>query len=486
MRVKTLSRRFGITASLGALLLSVSAYSAVSEARGSAEMVRPESSAAQVLLAMRNQNATPSAMAVDPVTEWNQEAARLTVLTSSGLAPVQQTRAMAIVQAAVHDAVNGITGEYATYLSPGPAPANASPEAAAIAAAHHALRDLFVSQAGALDALYSTSLSGRGLSADDPGVGYGRLAAAAILAARADDGSAQAQYLYTAPGAGTPGVWVPISGAANAQALLPGWGGVTPFVLKSGSQFRPDPPPALDSEQYAEDYNEVKLVGALNSTVRTSEQTQIARFWLASPTAIWNPVLRQVVASRDLDLSAKARAYALFYLAASDASVACWDAKYAYNFWRPQAAIRGGDSDGNDLTVGDENWLPLHPTPRHPEYPSGHTSNSGAMATILAHLFGDDPGVRIEVTLPQPSPPTPITRRWNSFSEGLEEVIDARVYSGIHFRTADEVGARLGRQVAHFVSTQALRSCRKGGHGCAPPGHRKISKSADGRAVQKQ
>ncbi|MCA1850561.1 MAG: vanadium-dependent haloperoxidase, partial [Acidobacteria bacterium] len=347
MKVRTLGNGLALAIGLGALLLGCTAYPPVSEARGAGDAARRESPAGRTAAATRSLSAAPAAQASDPVTEWNREAARLTLSTPpaipAALAPVEQTRVMAIIQVAVHDAVNGITGEYATYLSPGPAPANASPEAAAVAAAHHALRNLFVSQAGSLDALYFDSLAAHGLSADDPGVGYGRNAAAATLAARANDLSAQAQYPYTAPGAGLPGVWVPVSSAPNAQALLPGWGSVTPFVLRSGSQFRPDPPPALDSEQYAKDYDEIKIIGAQNSPVRTAEQTRIAQFWLASPTAIWNPVLRQVIAARDLDLSAKARAFALFYLAASDASVACWDAKYAYNYWRPQAAIRGGD-----------------------------------------------------------------------------------------------------------------------------------------------
>ena len=473
MKVRTRSRGFVIAISLGVALSCARAYPSGSEATAATPTAQSELSGTPTMTAL-------PAQASDAVTEWNQEAVRLTLLPASALAPVQQTRVMAIVQVAVHDAVNGITGKYATYLSPGPAPQNASPEAAAIAAAHHALRSLFGSQgsqAASLDALYAASLAAHGLSADDPGIEYGRSAAAAILAARADDLSAQAQFPYTAPGAGLPGVWVPISSAPNAQALLPGWGGVTPFVLRSGSQFRPDPPPALDSEQYAQDYNEIKIVGASNSPVRTQEQTQIAQFWLASPTAIWNPVLRQVVATRALDLSAKARAFALFYLAASDASVACWDAKYTYNFWRPQPAIRGGDSDGNDLTAGDAAWTPLHPTPRHPEYPSGHTANSGAMATILGLLFGDDPGVQIEVTLPQPPPAPPITRQWDTFDEGIEEVIDARVYSGIHFRTSDEVGARMGRQVARFVSTHALRPCPRGRYQCSaqePKGRAKM------------
>ena len=172
------------------------------------------------------------------------------LVTGVGPPPVQQTCVMAIIQVAVHDAVNGITGEYATYLSTGPVPENASPEAAAIAAAHHALRNLFGSQAASLDTLYEASLAAHALSEDDPGIEYGRSAAAAILASRANDHSAQAQFHYTVPGAGTPGVWVRLN---NAPALLPGWANVTPFVLRSGSQFRPDAPPALDSEQYAMD-----------------------------------------------------------------------------------------------------------------------------------------------------------------------------------------------------------------------------------------
>jgi hypothetical protein len=392
------------------------------------------------------------AQATDVVIEWNQQAAALAVLPASALAPVQQTRVMAIVQVAVHDAVNGITGEYETYLSPAPAPEGASPEAAAIAAAHHTLRNLFPGSATLLDERYVNSLAANGLSPLDQGIEYGRAAAAAILSLRANDHASEAQFNYDAPRAGEPGVWVRLN---NAPALLPGFGNVTPFVLRSGSQFRPEAPPALDSEQYAKDYNEIKDIGIATGSSRSAEQSQIATFWRASPTAIWNPVLTQVVMTRNLDLSAKARVFALFYLAAGDASIACWEAKYFYNFWRPQPAIRSGDLDGNDLTVGNATWPPFVATPPHPEYPSGHTANSSAMAKILVAEFGDNPGVPIAVTL------SGITRSWNTFSEALDEVIDARVYSGIHFRNSDTVGARMGRQIAQFVSTHALRKRSK-------------------------
>jgi len=388
------------------------------------------------------------AIATDVVTEWNQQAVSLTLAPASALSPVEQTRVMAIFQLAVHDAVNGITGAYETYLSPTGAPENASPEAAAIAAAHHALKNLFSGNDAMLDALYITSLASHGLTSSDPGIEFGRAAAAAILAVRANDHSKEAQFAYDAPGAGNPGVWVRLN---NAPALLPGWGNVTPFVLRSASQFDPGPPPALDSDTYARDFNEIKQIGVNLGSTRTTEQSQIAQFWRASPTTIWNNVLTQVVQTRNLNLSEEARLFALFYLAAADASIACWGTKYEYNFWRPQPAIMSGDVDGNDATVGTSPWQPFLPTPPHPEYPSAHSTNSSAMAKILALEFEDNPGVPITVTL------SGITRQWNSFSEGVQEVIDARVYSGIHFRNSDEVGARMGRQIAQFVSRHALR-----------------------------
>jgi hypothetical protein len=436
MNPKTLKRRLGLVVSVGIALSMMPSYF---------------SAAGRSKQAFANPNVIPMVPATDVVLDWNQQAVGLTLNVVPALAPINQSRVMAIFQVAVHDAINGITGEYETYLSPPSPPDNASPVAAAIAAAHHALKNLFPGNDAVLDDHFVNSLAANGLSLTDPGIEFGRAAAAAILSARANDHSSEAQFDYTAPGAGTPGVWVRIN---NAPALLPGWGNVTPFVLRSGSQFRPDAPPALDSERYATDYNEIKQIGVDVGSPRSVEQTQIARFWRASPTAIWNPVLTQVVQTRNLDLSEKARVFALFYLAAADASIACWDAKYAYNFWRPETAIRNGDLDFNDLTAGNPTWLPFVPTPPHPEYPSGHATNSSAMAKILTSAFDDTPGITMVVTL------SGITRSWTSFSQAVDEVIDARVYSGIHFRNSDEVGARLGRQVAQFVSTHALRRAR--------------------------
>jgi hypothetical protein len=453
MKVKKWSKGLLISILVSAVLLGTSGYAATCELTSPGTVANQSFAPLTVTDPMFG--STPRFVqpiqAGAVIMEWNQEAARLTLLPASNLAPVQHARVMAIVQVAIHDAVNGITKDYETYLSPGPAPENASPEAAAIAAAHHALVNLFSGHAASLETFYANSLSVHGLLDSDPGIEYGRSAAAAILTLRASDNSAQAQFNYSAPGAGTAGIWVPLT---SVPALLPGWGDVTPFVIRSASQFSPEPPPALDSERYARDYNEIKAIGKLNSPTRTSLQTQIATFWRASPTAIWNPVIQQVVAARNPDLSSTARTFALVYLAVADASIACWEAKYTYNFWRPQPAINNGDVDGNDLTAGDATWTPLFATPPHPEYTSGHSTNSSAMATILELLFEDNPGVPITVTI------SGITRQWDTFSAGVDEVIDARVYSGIHFRSADEVGAKTGRQIARFVSAHALRPCR--------------------------
>jgi hypothetical protein len=179
-------------------------------------------------------------------------------------------------------------------------------------------------------------------------------------------------------------VWVRLT---NAPALLPGWGNVTPFVLRSGSQFRPEAPPSLDSEHYAKDYNEIKSIGVATGSNRTVAQSQIALFWRASPTAIWNPVLRRLVLTRNFDLSQNARLFALFYVAAADASIACWEAKYHYNFWRPQPAIVNGDLDGNGSTAGNVAWQPFIATPPHRHIRSIHQDTRQTVLRWPGFLF---------------------------------------------------------------------------------------------------
>ena len=384
-----------------------------------------------------------------PVMEWNQYALQATMAAAQGALP--QIRSMAIVHASMHDAVNGITGEYRTYLPAPAATVGASPEAAAIAAANYALTQLFPSQGW--DTRLEPSLATCGLTLTNPGVVVGRAAAAAVLASRpVDEVKQAADDGYVAPGAGLPGVWVKVGDAP--PPVSPKWGHMKTWVIESGSQFRPDAPPALDSGRYTRDFNEVQALGALAGSARTLEQTNIAIFWDGSPSAIWNSVARGVIAARGLNLSSAARAFALMYIAGADASIACFDAKYTYNFWRPITAIRRADEDGNGETMRDLGWESLIHTHQHPEYPSGHSTNSSAMANVLMLLFGDDPGVPIVAASPR-NPTFP--RFWTTFSEGVGEVIDARIYIGFHFRTSDETGARLGRQVARFVVNHALR-----------------------------
>ena len=419
------------------------------------------------------------------IKEWNTRAVNMTLSATPLPAPAAQTRLMAIYSLAVHDAVNGITREYETYLPPPVAvPDGASEKAAAIAASYRALCGLFPSQCTALLPVFQQSLIDHGVTEADPGVNYGFQAAQAILDLRSTDGAAQAQFVVpqmnSAPPFTLPGAFQLLSGQLvnNVhQPLLPGWGNVTPFVLRSGSQFRPEAPPALDSEVYTRDYNEVKAIGrSQNACIPTqtglgncqteeqAERMRIALFWRdGSPVRVWNQPLQVLATAAGLDISTSARTYALLHTAAADSSIACWEAKYGipgvsggYNAWRPRSAINRGAEDGNPLTDADPSWNSAHSTPTHPEYPSGHTTNSTAMATILALTFGDEPGTPIVSSVPAVG----ITRTWNSFTKAADEVIDARVYSGIHFRNTDEVGSRLGGQVAHFVYTHALRPCK--------------------------
>jgi hypothetical protein len=391
------------------------------------------------------------AAAQNVVVDWN--AIAITAAGAAGQNALMQKRSFAITSVAVSDAVNAITNEYTRYASRLTPPSGSSTTAAAIGAGYRALTQLLPSQAQFLSTMLAQSLAKFGVSPGDPGFAFGEAVADEIVALRAADGAALAQYPYTAPNAGAPGAWVPTP-PAFAPALLPGWGSVQPWVLESAAQFRPAEGPDLTSDRYARDVNEVKEVGALNSATRTAEQTHIARFWLASAALVWNPVLRQVVRGLGLDESEAARDFALMNVAGADARIACWDAKYAFNFWRPVTAIQRADEDGNPATQADPAWTPLVATPTFPEYVSGHTTVSGAMSTVLRLLFDDDPGVAFTAT----SPTDPgFERHWTTFSEGLREVIDARVYSGIHFRSSDERGARLGRQVARFAVTHALR-----------------------------
>ena len=391
------------------------------------------------------------ASAQNIVVDWNAFA--VTAAGAAGQNGQLQDRSVAITSVAVSDAVNAITRKFTRYGSRQTPPRGASTTAAAAGAAHRALTQLLPSQTQFLDTMLAQSLAKFGVSPGDPGFGFGEAVADEIVAMRAADGAALAQYPYTPPNAGAPGVWVPTP-PAFAAALLPGWGLVLPWVLESGAQFRPERSPDLTSRRYGRDLNEVKEIGALNSATRTAEQTNIARFWVAPAVVIWNAVLRQVALELGLHESEAARDFALMNVAGADARIACWDTKYAFNFWRPITAIQRANEDGNPATDADSAWTPLIATPNFPEFVSAHTSVSSAMATVLRLLFDDDPGVVFTATSPTNAG---FERHWATFSEGVREAIDARVYSGIHFRSSDERGARLGRQVGRFAATHAFK-----------------------------
>jgi hypothetical protein len=229
--------------------------------------------------------------------------------------------------------------------------------------------------------------------------------------------------------------------------------------MRRGSQFRVPPPPPVNSDVYVQDVEEVRSVGAVNSLVRTPDQTDVAKWWSPSAVILWNPIARQVAAAKGLSISENARLFALLNVAAADAAIACYESKYAYNVWRPISAIRS--ADGIHLPA-DPTWTPFLATPAFPEYPSAHNEISGAMAQILVALFGDDPGVTM---VAQSSGNPTFDRLWTRFSQGMDEVINARVWEGIHFRNSDEQGMRAGRCAAQFIVRHALRARDDDGDG---------------------
>jgi hypothetical protein len=276
------------------------------------------------------------------------------------------------------------------------------------------------------------------------GVQWGQGVAEAILSWRSTDGFTPTPPPYL--GGNEPGQWRPTP-PAFAPGLLPQWATMTPWGILAPDSFRPAGPPALDSEQYAEEFNEVKAMGSLGSTLRTADQTDFCQFWQAStPTFLWTRVALDLIAGTDNGLSDNARLLATMSLATADALITCWDAKYFYSFWRPVTAIRLADTDGNDDTSEDLSWTPLLVTPPFPEYTSGHSSASSAAATVLADFFGDQTSftVKSHTNLGW-------VRSFTSFSAAVDEVANARVFAGIHFRGACNVATGVGSDVAAYI-----------------------------------
>jgi hypothetical protein len=386
----------------------------------------------------------------DVVTDWNQTA--INAVVASGAGGAVQARSMAIVHAAIYDAVNAIDRRHTVYAVDVKAPPGASLEAAAATAAYGVLSKLYWLQTAAFDVALEASLAAMpdGQSKTD-GMAVGKAVAEKIVVLRGQDGS-NANVAYT-PGTG-PGVYQ-LTPPALAAVAVPHWGTVQPFMLKHANQFPLEGPPALTSAEFAKDFGEVKSLGAKNATMRTRDQTDAARFWTISGVVTDNVAAQLVAAQRGNSIIENARLFALLNMAGADAYIACWEAKYRYNFWRPVTAIRNADSAGNAALAADPNWEPLLPTPAHPEYPSGHAVYSGATERVLQEFFGD------KVNFSLTNPAVNITRTYQSFSQMGTEVVDARVWGGIHYRTSDVQAAELGRKVAEYGIQNVLRPVEK-------------------------
>jgi len=389
----------------------------------------------------------------DAVTDWNAIAVDTFVANKQN--PFAQARYGAIVQVAVFEAVNAITGDYQPYLGTITAPPGASAEAAAIEAAYAVLNAYFPS--AALDAQRANSLAQipDGQAKID-GIVTGDAAAAAIVALRANDGSSPP--LFKTPGVPVPGEWqaTPSCPVVNGTAvgILFQWQYVTPFGISSASDFLLDPPPALTSNKYAKTYNQVMTVGSVDSTERPPDRASVALFYAAtSSTQVFDQAARQVSQEQGRSLSENARALALTNMANNDSLVATLVNKYHYNFWRPETAIHAGDTDGNPNTDPDPSYAPFIVTPCFPSYPSAHGSASNAAAEVMRRLYGE---AGHSITLTNPAVPD-IVMNYTSFRQITDDISDARVYGGIHFRTDQTAGAQLGRAIGAAVYKNNLR-----------------------------
>ncbi len=381
----------------------------------------------------------------DVVTDWNNAA--LDAIRAGRTAPPIASRNLAILHASIYDAVNGIDRTHESYLVPSAVPASASRPAAASAAAHQALINLFPANTSSFDTLHAAILAG---IPDGPhkaaGIVWGEFVANQILAARANDGSSA---VVPPPGGSGPGVWIPTP-PAFLPYLLPQWGFVAPFGMNSSSQFRPPGPPSLDSQQYAADYEEVKELGAAVGSTRTEDQTEIALFWAdgagtETPSGHWNSIAQVIAAARGNTLEENARLFALLNIAMADAAICAWDAKYTFDFWRPVTAIA--------FVEPELNWMSFIVTPPFPDYVSGHSTFSAAAATVLPLFYGteDLPFTAGSDFLPG------VYRSFSTCLDAAEEAALSRIYGGIHFRSASEDGLQAGISIGEWTSSHYLQ-----------------------------
>lgn len=392
----------------------------------------------------------------DAVMDWNAIAMR-TILAGGRPGPFGIIDA-AVVHAAIHDAVQAYDGTFQPYAVP-VAGATGSSAAAVAKATRDVLANRFPSQTAAIDASFTEFLTLNSISSSDPGLGVGAEVAAGIIAARADDGA----FPNPSPvfsGSTAVGMWRPtpslLPGAPPSGATMaaPWLADTTPFVVLSATDFAPTAPYTTKSGLYTKEYNETKALGALNSTVRTPEQTQLAYFYADNFVAMVNRILRSLAENELQDSADRARLLALCWLTAADGLITAWESKLQYPTWRPITAIREGEADGNRHTIGDPDWQPLVNTPNYPDQCSGANTLMGGLTQMLKMFFGTDK-ITFTVTSMHPNA-NPNTRTYNRFSDLSLDVVDVRVYQGIHFRTADLDGRRCGRSVARYVFVNAL------------------------------
>src|SRR5262245_37544440 len=386
-----------------------------------------------------------AAARADVVTDWN--AISIPIIGTPARGGGSAFLDFAMVHLAIHDAIQAYEGRFESYGTP-IANADGSPIAAAASAAHDVLVNRFPAQAASLDTTLQGYLTNLGL-VGDPGVAIGQEAAAPIISPRTGDGSWPSNpEVFT--GGTQPGEWRPTP-PALAPMAVPWLGDVVPFALKDASQLFPSPPPtAVSSDEYTQDYNEVKALGRATNSSRTPEQTALALFYSDNLIVLGQRELRGVAATLD-DIGVSARLLALADVSAADAVIGAWRAKRIYNFWRPITAIQEGDNDGNPDTAGDPTWLPLAVTPAYPDYTSGANSVFGAFTRTLALMFGD------KTTFIVTSTPVNQTKAYERFSDQAADMVEVRMLQGIHFRTADEVGRRMGRRSANWAFSHILR-----------------------------
>ena len=408
---------------------------------------------------------TTTTIRADEVADWNRNLFEAARLNNPPTSPLIMTRNAALVQAAVFDAINGIERVYTpVHVEPAAEPGS-SRRAAAIQAAYAVLVRLYPSQSATLLAKRDASIaaitddedgtSGRSI---ERGIAWGQTVADAIWAWRLTDGISPAPAPYI--GGTAVGQWRPtppgfLSGAGVQFSYM------TPWVIESPSQFRPDGPPALTSQRYATDFNETKLKGDISGLNRTEDESLYSRFWnFSTANAYWNQIALTLAERQHLTLSARSRLLALMNLSAADAAIGCWDAKYTYSFWRPVTAITLADTDGNPDTVAVP-FTSFLITPNHPDYPSGHSCVSAAAAAVLSNSFGENTSFSVSSDAVEMAG---VVRSYGSFSEILEEIKNARVFAGIHFRSACDDGTQLGAQVAGYVQSNALRRINGNGN----------------------